>query len=224
MVRFSSIEVYNAILEQGLVPVFYNGDFEVAKNIVRAIAKGGGIIIEFTNRGDFAFEIFANLVKYFEIKEPQLIFGVGSVIDPYTTALYINNGANFVVGPALNPDIAKICNRRRIPYSPGCGTATEISRAEELGSEIIKIFPAGVLGGPNFVKAILAPNPWTKIMPTGGVDITEESIKSWFEAGVVAVGIGSKLITKNLVASENWDGIAKNVANTLKLIQKSKHM
>lgn len=222
MVRFSSIEVYNAIIEQGLVPVFYNGDFEVAKNIISAIAKGGGKIIEFTNRGDFAFEIFANLVKYFETKEPQLIFGVGSVIDPYTAALYINTGANFIVGPALNPDIAKICNRRRIPYSPGCGTATEISRAEELGSEIIKIFPAGILGGPNFVKAILAPNPWTKIMPTGGVDITEESIESWFEAGVVAVGIGSKLITKDLVASKNWDGIAKNVANTLELIQKSK--
>ena len=222
MVRFSSIEVYNAIIEQGLVPVFYNGDFEVAKNIISAIAKGGGKIIEFTNRGDFAFEIFANLVKYFETKEPQLIFGVGSVIDPYTAALYINTGANFIVGPALNPDIAKICNRRRIPYSPGCGTATEISRAEELGSEIIKIFPAGILGGPNFVKAILAPNPWTKIMPTGGVDITEESIESWLESAVVAVGIGSKLITKDLVASKNWDGIAKNVANTLELIQKSK--
>lgn len=222
MARFTSIEVYNAILEQGLVPVFYNGDFEKSKNVIKAIVKGGGKIVEFTNRGDFALEIFVRLVKYFEKEEPQLIFGVGSVIDPNTAALYINNGTNFVVGPALNPDISKLCNRRRIPYSPGCGTASEISRAEELGSEIIKIFPAGIVGGPSFVKSILAPNPWTKLMPTGGVDITEESIESWFEAGIVAAGIGSKLITKELVDSEDWDGISQNVSNTLKLIQKFK--
>ena len=222
MARFTSIEVYNAILEQGLVPVFYNGDFEKSKNVIKAIVKGGGKIVEFTNRGDFALEIFIRLVKYFEKEEPQLIFGVGSVIDPNTAALYINNGTNFVVGPALNPDISKLCNRRRIPYSPGCGTASEISYAEELGSEIIKIFPAGIVGGPSFVKSILAPNPWTKLMPTGGVDITEESIESWFEAGIVAAGIGSKLITKELVDSEDWDGISQNVSNTLKFIQKFK--
>ena len=222
MARFNSIEVYNTILEQGLVPVYYNGDLEIAKEIVSAIAKGGGKIVEFTNRGDFAHEVFARLVKHFEKEDPQLIFGVGSVVDPYTAAIYINNGANFVVGPVLNPEISKLCNRRRIPYSPGCGTATEISRAEELGSEIIKIFPAGILGGPDFVKSILAPNPWTKIMPTGGVDITDESIKSWFDAGVVAVGIGSKLITKVYVASKDWDGIKINITNTLKKIQKFK--
>jgi len=222
MARYSSIEVYNAILEQGLVPVFYNGDIEKSKNIIKAIAKGGGKIVEFTNRGDFALEIFMKLVKYFEEEEPQLIFGVGSVVEPNTAALYINNGANFVVGPVLNPEIAKLCNRRRIPYSPGCGTPSEISQAEEMGCEIIKIFPAGIVGGPSFVKSILAPSPWTKVMPTGGIDIIEESIKSWFEAGIVAAGIGSKLITKKLVESEDWDGISQNVSETLKLIQKYK--
>ena len=222
MARFNSMEVYNAILEQGLVPVFYNSDFEVAKKIVSAIAKGGGKIVEFTNRGDFACDVFAHLVKHFEKEEPHLIFGVGSVLDPFTAALYINHGANFVVGPILNREISRLCNSRRIPYSPGCGTATEISLAEELGSEIIKIFPAGLLGGPNFVKSILAPAPWTKMMPTGGVDITEDSLKSWFEAGVVAVGIGSKLITKELVASKDWEGISKNVRNVLNYIQKFK--
>jgi 2-dehydro-3-deoxyphosphogluconate aldolase/(4S)-4-hydroxy-2-oxoglutarate aldolase len=221
MAKFTSIKVYNTIIEQGLVPVFYNGDFEISKNIVNAIVNGGGKIVEFTNRGDFAYQIFTKLVQFFDQKEPELIFGVGSVIDPYTASLYINNGANFIVGPVLNPKIAKICNRRRIPYSPGCGTPSEISYAEELGCEIIKIFPAGTLGGPNFVKAILAPTPWTKIMPTGGVDITEESINAWFSAGVVAVGIGSKLITKELIATKNWDGIAKNVSNTLDLIKKA---
>ena len=222
MARFSNITVYNVILEQGLVPVFYNGNFEKARNIVSAIAKGGGKIVEFTNRGDFGYKIFTKLVRHFENTEPQLVFGVGSIFEPNTAALYINSGANFIVGPVLNPEIAKLCNRRRIPYSPGCGTPSEISYAEELGCEIIKIFPGGLLGGPDFIKSILAPSPWTKIMPTGGVDITEESIKGWFEAGVVAVGIGSKLISKDLVAKENWDGIVRNVANTLALIKKYK--
>jgi 2-dehydro-3-deoxyphosphogluconate aldolase/(4S)-4-hydroxy-2-oxoglutarate aldolase len=222
MARFTSIEVYNAIIEQGLVPVFYNGNFENAKNIVKAIAKAGGKIIEFTNRGDFAIEIFIKLIKYFEKDEPQLIFGVGSVFEPNTAALYINNGTNFVVGPVLNPEIAKLCNRRRIPYSPGCGTPSEISLAEELGCEIIKIFPGGILGGPNFVRSVLAPSPWTKLMPTGGVDITEESLKNWFDAGVVAVGIGSKLITKDLVSNNDWDAINNNVKITLDIIKRLK--
>ncbi len=222
MARFSSIAVYNVILEQGLVPVFYNGNFEKARNIVSAIAKGGGKIVEFTNRGDFGYKIFTKLVRHFKNTEPQLVFGVGSIFEPNTAALYVNSGANFVVGPVLNPEIAKLCNRRRIPYSPGCGTPSEISYAEELGCEIIKIFPGGLLGGPDFIKSILAPSPWTKIMPTGGVDITEESIKGWFEVGVVAVGIGSKLISKDLVAKENWDGIVRNVVNTLALIKKYK--
>ena len=222
MARFSNITVYNVILEQGLVPVFYNKNFEKARKIVSAIAKGGGKIVEFTNRGDFGYKIFTKLVRHFENTEPQLVFGVGSIFETNTAALYINSGANFIVGPVLNPEIAKLCNRRRIPYSPGCGTPSEISYAEELGCEIIKIFPGGLLGGPDFIKSILAPSPWTKIMPTGGVDITEESIKGWFEAGVVAVGIGSKLISKDLVTKENWDGIVRNVVNTLALIKKYK--
>jgi 2-dehydro-3-deoxyphosphogluconate aldolase/(4S)-4-hydroxy-2-oxoglutarate aldolase len=217
--KFTSIEVYNAILEQGLVPVFYNSNFEESKNIVQAISNAGGKIVEFTNRGDFAFEVFAKLVKYFTKEEPQLIFGVGSIFDPYTAALYINNGTNFVVGPVLNPEIAKLCNRRRIPYSPGCGTPSEISQAEEIGCEIIKIFPGGILGGPDFVRSVLAPSPWSKLMPTGGVDITKESLEGWFKAGVVAVGIGSKLIKKDLVASKNWEGITQNVKSTLNFIR-----
>lgn len=223
MVRFSSLEVYNTILEQGLVPVFYNKNFDIARKIVESIAKGGGKIVEFTNRGDFAYDVFTKLVKYFEKEKPQLIFGVGSVIDPYTAALYINNGASFVVGPLLNPSIAKLCNRRRIPYCPGCGTPSEISKAEELGCEIIKIFPAGELGGPKFAKAILAPMPWVKLMPTGGVNITEENINAWFDAGVIALGIGSKLITKEYIESENWGKIEENIARTLTLIKKFKN-
>ncbi|MHA1437590.1 MAG: bifunctional 4-hydroxy-2-oxoglutarate aldolase/2-dehydro-3-deoxy-phosphogluconate aldolase [Promethearchaeota archaeon] len=222
MARFNSINVYQSIMEQGLVPVFYNGEIETAKNIVKAIANGGGKIVEFTNRGDFAYRIFYKLVEYFKKEEPQLIFGVGSIFEPYTASLYINNGANFIVGPILNPKIAKLCNRRRIPYIPGCATPSEISKAEELGCEIIKIFPGNLLGGPNFVKSILAPSPWTKIMPTGGVGITKESLHSWFEAGVVAVGIGSNLITKDSINSQDWDGITENVKKVLNIIKKLK--
>jgi 2-dehydro-3-deoxyphosphogluconate aldolase/(4S)-4-hydroxy-2-oxoglutarate aldolase len=222
MARFTNLEVYNIIIEQGLIPVFYNSDFEIAKQIIKAIADGGCKIVEFTNRGDFAYEIFGKLVKYFEKEDPQLIFGVGSIVDSYTATLYINNGTNFIVGPILNPKIAKLCNKRGIPYSPGCGTLSEISKAEELGCVIVKLYPADLLGGPDFVKSILAPMPWVKTMPTGGVDITEKSINAWFNAGVVAVGIGSKLITKESVNSKNWSDISKNVENVLNLIKESK--
>ncbi len=222
MAKFKSFEVYNAIIAQGLVPVFYNGDFEIAKNVLKAVAKGGSNLFEFTNRGDFAYEIFVKLVRAFEKEEPQMVIGAGSIVDPYTAAIYVNNGANFIVGPVLNLEVAKLCNRRRIPYSPGCGTASEISNAEEIGCEIVKVFPGDALGGPDFVKSILGPMPWTKIMPTGGVEITEESIKRWFESGVVAVGIGSNLITKELIAKKDWIGITKNVEKALALIKKYK--
>jgi len=222
MARFTNLEVYNIIIEQGLIPVFYNSDFEIAKQIIKAIVDGGCKIVEFTNRGDFAYEIFGKLVKYFEREEPQLIFGIGSIVDSYTATLYINNGTNFIVSPILNPKIAKLCNKRGIPYSPGCGTLSEISKAEELGCVIVKLYPADLLGGPDFVKSILAPMPWVKIMPTGGLDIIEKSINAWFNAGVVAVGIGSKLITKESVNSKNWSDISKDVENVLKLIKESK--
>ena len=222
MARFTNLEVYNIIIEQGLIPVFYNSDFEIAKQIIKAIVDGGCKIVEFTNRGDFAYEIFGKLVKYFEKEDPQLIFGVGSIVDSYTATLYINNGTNFIVSPILNPKIAKLCNKRGIPYSPGCGTLSEISKAEELGCVIVKLYPADLLGGPDFVKSILAPMPWVKIMPTGGLDIIEKSINAWFNAGVVAVGIGSKLITKESVNSKNWSDISKDVENVLKLIKESK--
>jgi len=220
MARFSRLETLNTILDIGLVPVFYNGDIEVVKQVVRACREGGARVLEFTNRGDFAVDVFAEMEKFCRSEYPDMITGVGSVIDPATAVMYINRGANFVVGPVLNPDVAKACNRRKIPYSPGCGSASEISYAEELGCEIIKIFPGGQVGGPAFVKAVKGPTPWTYIMPTGGVDITEESLRSWFEAGVACVGIGSKLIRKDLVAAGDWDAIRENVRNTIELIKK----
>jgi 2-dehydro-3-deoxyphosphogluconate aldolase/(4S)-4-hydroxy-2-oxoglutarate aldolase len=144
------------------------------------------------------------------------------VIDAPTAALYINGGANFVVGPILNPEVAEMCNRRKIVYSPGCATATEISQAEALGVEIVKIFPGGLVGGPSFVKAISGPMPWTRIMPTGGVDPTRESIQNWVQAGAACLGIGSKLVTKELVAKGDWKGLSKNVADCLSFIKEAR--
>ena len=219
MARFKRLEVLKSMVESGLIPVFYNADIDVAKNIVRACAEGGARVVEFTNRGDQAHLVFTELVKHFAAEKPEIILGVGSVIDPGTAALYISCGANFVVGPVLNADVAKICNRRKIAYSPGCGSASEVSAAEELGVEICKIFPGSQVGGPAFVKSVLGPCPWTSIMPTGGVDATIESIEAWFKAGVVCAGMGSKLITKELVKAGDFKAISSKVSQVLKWIE-----
>ena len=176
-------------------------------------------MVEFTNRGDFAFQVFAGLAQHVAEAEPDVVLGVGSVIDAPTAALYISAGANFVVGPVLNPEVARLCNRRKVAYMPGCGSASEISQAEELGVEIVKVFPGRSVGGPGFVRSVLAPCPWTRIMPTGGVDATEENIRAWFEAGVACVGMGSRLITKDLVAAGDFEGISRKAAQVLAWIR-----
>ena len=219
MASFSRLDVLNTILEQGLVPIFYHNDVQVAKHVVAACAAGGSRVVEFTNRGDFAFQVFSEVSQHFSQVDPTVILGVGSVIDAPTAAMYMANGANFVVGPLLNPEIARLCNRRKIAYMPGCASVTEISQAEELGVEIVKVFPGGSVGGPPFVKAVLGPCPWTRIMPTGGVDATEESIKDWFRAGAACVGMGSKLIRKDLVAAGDWAGITAKTRQVLAWIQ-----
>jgi 2-dehydro-3-deoxyphosphogluconate aldolase/(4S)-4-hydroxy-2-oxoglutarate aldolase len=219
MAKFTRLEVLNTIVDTGLVPVFYNGDVEVTKKVAWAISNGGCRLLEFTNRGDFAPEVFKELSRYCQRELPNMILGVGSILDAPTAALYVAYGANFVVGPTLNPEIARFCNRRKISYSPGCGSASEISQAEELGVEIVKVFPGDCVGGPGFVKAILGPCPWTRIMPTGGVQATRESVTEWFKAGVAAVGIGGDLIKKQYLQTGNYDAIATRTAEVLALIR-----
>lgn len=220
MAAFTRMEVYNAIYDIGLVPVFYHGDLQRAKAIVEACARAGARVVEFTNRGDFAYRIFSELARL--CRENQVILGAGSVLEPATAALYINNGANFLVGPVLNPDVAVLCNRRKIPYCPGCGSVSEISEAESLGAEIVKIFPGGQLGGPAFVKAVMAPMPWSRLMPTGGVAPTRESVGAWIEAGAACLGMGSKLISKDLVAAGRWEELTRNIQHCLDLIREAR--
>jgi 2-dehydro-3-deoxyphosphogluconate aldolase/(4S)-4-hydroxy-2-oxoglutarate aldolase len=208
-----------AIIEQGVIPVFYHPDVEVCSRVIQACANGGAKCIEFTNRGDFAAHVFLELARHFAKADDSVVLGVGSVVDAPTAALYIANGANFVVGPMTNPDVARLCNRRGVPYSPGCGTATEIANAQEIGCEIVKVFPGESVGGPSFVKAVLGPMPWTKIMPTGGVEPTEASLREWFGAGIVAAGIGSNLIAKALLDAKDYGGIEKKVRDTLRLVR-----
>jgi len=214
------LKVLSAIIDQGVIPVFYHPDVEVCSKVIQACSNGGAKSVEFTNRGDFAAHVFLEVTRHFAKADPTVIMGVGSVVDAPTAGLYIANGANFVVGPMTNPEIARLCNRRGIPYSPGCGSATEVSEAQELGCEIVKVFPGSSVGGPDFVKSILGPMPWTKMMPTGGVDPTEESLTKWFKAGIVAAGIGSKLVTKELLAAKDYAGIENKVRDTVQLIKK----
>ena len=212
--------VLAALMDQGVIPVFYHKDPEICIKVIEACSAGGAKCIEFTNRGDYASYTFLDVARHFDKADPSVIMGVGSIVDAPTAGIYIANGAKFVVGPILNADVAKVCNRRKIPYSPGCGSASEISYAEELGCEIVKVFPGSSVGGPDFVKAVLGPMPWTRIMPTGGVDPDEASVKKWFGAGIVAAGMGSKLITQELLDAGDYAGITKKVRETVDLIKK----
>lgn len=217
MAKYNKIQVISTAVSTGLVPVFYNPCVETSKAVLKACYDGGIRVFEFTNRGDFAHEVFSELVKYANAELPGMILGVGSIIDAPTAALYLQEGANFVVGPLFNPAIAPICNRRCVPYIPGCGSATEIGMAQEAGCDICKAFPGDVLG-PAFVKGVKAPMPWTQILVTGGVKPETENLKAWFKAGASCVGMGSNLFPKDVVKAGDWATITKLCNESLKII------
>lgn len=219
MAQYTRLEVVKQMHDTGLVPLYYNSDIEICKKVLKACYDGGARLFEFTSRGDFAYEVFEGLMKYTVNELPELILGVGSVTDAASASLYMQMGANFIVTPVLREDIAIVCNRRKVLWSPGCGSLSEIAKAEELGCEIVKLFPGDVYG-PKFVRGALAPQPWTSIMPTGGVSPTEESLKSWFDSGVTCVGMGSQLISKEIIESNNYQKLTNLVKFSLDIIKK----
>ena len=221
MAQYSRIQVINKMMELRMVPLFYNSDFQVAKNILQACYNGGARLIEFTNRGDFAIEVFSKLIKFASKELPGMIVGIGSVTDSAAASQYMLLGANFVVTPVLREDIAIVCNRRKVLWIPGCGSLSEIAKAEEMGCEFIKLFPGNVYG-PDFIKSVKAPQPWSAIMPTGGVSIEKSNLLGWFKGGADCVGLGSQLISKEVLINQDFKKLEKNVLDTIQFIQKIK--
>lgn len=213
------LSVLTALQTQGICPVFYHSDPGTALNVIRACARGGAPVIEFTNRGDFAVDLFGEIARELSRTDPDIVLGIGSVLDAGTAAMFLNRAARFVVSPALVPEVAQVCNRRIVAYFPGCGSVTDISNAHALGCDIVKLFPGASVGGPDFVKAVLGPMPWTKIMPTGGVDPDPASIAKWFGSGIVAAGMGSKLITDAAVRDGDWAGIETAVRGAVEAVR-----
>lgn len=222
MARFNKAQVIQAMHDTGMVPVFYNSDPEICKQVISACYKGGVRVFEFTNRGDFAHEIFGELAKWAAAACPEMILGAGTVIDAPTAALYMQLGANFIVGPNFNAEIATVCNRRLVPYSPGCGSVSEISNAQAAGCDVTKVFPAGNVGGPSFVKNVMAPLRWSNIMVTGAVSPEEDNLIAWIKSGVLCVGMGSKLFPKDVIAQGNWQAITDKCVEALGYIAKAR--
>ena len=222
MARFNKVQVIQAMHDTGMVPVFYNSDLEICKQVISACYKGGVRVFEFTNRGDFAHEIFGELAKWAAAACPEMILGAGTVIDAPTAALYMQLGANFIVGPNFNAEIATVCNRRLVLYSPGCGSVSEISNAQAAGCDVTKVFPAGNVGGPSFVKNVMAPLRWSNIMVTGAVSPEEDNLTEWIKSGVLCVGMGSKLFPKDVIAQGNWQAITDKCVEALGYIAKAR--
>jgi 2-dehydro-3-deoxyphosphogluconate aldolase/(4S)-4-hydroxy-2-oxoglutarate aldolase len=221
MAKYTRLHVLTCMIETGLVPLFYHDDPEVAAKIILACLDGGARCIEFTNRGDGAQRVFTEIFERFK-ENPRLILGAGTILDPATATLYLQEGANFIVGPTFNQEVARLCNRRMVPYTPGCATATEISNAQEMGVEICKVFPGDELGGPAFVQAVRGPLPWSRLMPTGGVDPDKENVSAWIKAGVACLGMGSKLISTKVVVAGDYSAITENVRHVLEWIQEAR--
>lgn len=218
MAHHSRLEILSRINELGLVPIFNTNDFDQACSITKACYAGGATVVEFTNRGDRAVDIFRQLTCFRDAELPNLILGAGSIIDTPTAAMYMNLGADFIVSPVMDEDIAEICNSRKVPFMPGCGTVTEIHRAHTCGVELCKLFPGDCLGGPAFIKAVKGPMPWTQVIAMGGIAPTEESLEQWFDAGAACVGMSSKLFPKELLATKDFEKIESIVRQTLEVI------
>jgi 2-dehydro-3-deoxyphosphogluconate aldolase / (4S)-4-hydroxy-2-oxoglutarate aldolase len=206
------------INETGLLPLFYHPDFDIVKEVVAASYRGGARAFEFTNRGENAYEVFVELAKYAKASLPGMSLGIGTVYDGVTAEKYIAAGADFVLAPFTNPEVGKVCLEADVPWMPGTATLTEIFNAIQGGARVVKLFPGEVVG-PAFVKAAKGPMPHVRIVVTGGVQPTKQSIDEWFGAGVFGVGMGSNLFPKDVISSGNYAWIEQKVADSIALIK-----
>ncbi|MDH4092347.1 MAG: bifunctional 4-hydroxy-2-oxoglutarate aldolase/2-dehydro-3-deoxy-phosphogluconate aldolase [Cyclobacteriaceae bacterium] len=214
---FSSDTIQQAMRSSGMIPVFFNADIEVAKAVLDAAYKGGVRVFEFTNRGENAFQVFTQLIKH-AAQYPDLMLGIGTIMNAEATLKYIGAGAHFIVSPILKAEMATACQKENILWIPGCATLTEIVTAKDLGAKVIKIFPGSVLG-PGFVSSIMPVVPGLQLMPTGGVEPTEANLSAWFKAGVICVGMGSQLFTKEIIERKDWARLQQNVSDALAIIK-----
>lgn len=220
MKSFSSDEIQKVMRGSGLVPLFTHDDVEIAKEVVEASYRGGVRVFELTNRRRNAFDVFTTLLRHFE-KYPDLMLGIGTIMDAATTKKFIDVGAHFIISPILKLEMADYCHRFDRPWIPGCATLTEIVTAKDHGAKVIKLFPASVLG-PGFVSSVLPVVPNLQLMITGGVEPTKESISSWFKAGAMCVGMGSQLFTKEILETHNWSLLQQRVSDSLTIIRNVK--
>jgi len=214
----SQYSILKAMQTTGLVPVFNHPDIEVAKGVLDACYEGGVRVFEFTDRSANASNIFGQLKEY-AARYEDLSLGIGTVFTLEKTKTFLDLGAEFIVSPAMIPEMGEYCREQNTIWIPGCGSVTEIFHAQQLGAKLVKIFPGNVLG-PGFVKSAKAVFPDLAFMPTGGVTPTEENLKSWYDAGVLCVGMGSKLISKELLENHKFIELEDNVRTILSTIQR----
>ena len=221
MKRMGSQQVLDTIIQQGVLPLYFNADEEVSVEVLRALYRAGVKAVEYTNRGEAAWNNFKKLVAIRDAEMPGLLIGIGTVKNKEDVNKYLQAKADFFVSPGFVPEIAEYLVAHDIFYAPGCMTPSEIIAAENAGVRFIKLFPGDILG-PKYLSNIKPVFPKLYFMPTGGVDVTEESIKGWFDAGVCAVGMGSKLISKPLMEERDYSIIEKATKSVLQIIQSIK--
>jgi 2-keto-3-deoxy-6-phosphogluconate aldolase len=220
MAKFTKPQVQDTMKSTGMIPVFYHPDVDVAKGVIDAAYKGGVRIFEFTNRGGNAYDVFVQLLKHIE-QYNDLILGIGTIMDSATAQKFIEAGAHFIVSPILNTEMAETCRKADVMWVPGCATLTEIVTGKNHGAEVIKVFPGSVLG-PGFVSAVMPVVPGLQLMPTGGVEPTEQNLGAWFNAGVICVGMGSQLFTKEMINGKQWKELEEKVRSAMKIIESLK--
>lgn len=210
--------VTDLIVQQGVLPLYFNSDPEVSIEVLRALYRAGIRAVEYTNRGEAAFRNFAKMREVSHSEMPELQLGIGTIKNAPAARSYMEAGADFIVCPGLIEEVAEVVDRYEKLWVPGCMTPSEIIRAENMGAKMVKLFPGNILG-PGFMSAIKELFPDLLFMPTGGVDLEEASIAGWFKAGVCAVGMGSKLISKSLLEKKDYESIEKLTLKALSMVK-----